>query len=270
MKVLMIGDIVGRAGRHIVTELLPKFKKEEDIDWVIANGENLAGGLGLNKKTLAEILEAGVDIVTSGNHIWHQKESVEILNRKDSPVLRPINYPPDTAGAGWRVFTNAYGRSILVISAIGRVFFRENLDCPFRAIDNVLNKELKQNAIDADSLDGIFVDFHAEATSEKVALANYLAGRVTAVCGTHTHIPTCDERIINDGTAYVTDLGMAGTVDSVLGVDKEIIIKQFLTQLPQRFVWKTSGATQLTGVVIKTKKGSNKALSIKRIFWQLD
>lgn len=261
----MLGDVVGRPGRRIVSELLPKFKKEHDIDWVIANGENLAGGLGLNKSTVQEMTEAGVDILTSGNHIWKQKDATELLTKKNSVVLRPQNYPPETPGSGWRIFTNSIGQTILVINLIGRVFFRENYDCPFRAADEILNKLVKQEGLNIDNLDGIFVDFHAETASEKQALGYYLGGRVTAVCGTHTHVPTCDEKLIDNKTAFVSDLGMCGAIDSILGVDKEVIIKQFLTQRHEYFVWKTSGQTIMSGVIVKTKKGSQKALSIKRI-----
>lgn len=270
MKVLMLGDIVARPGRNIVKELLAEFKNENGIDWVIANGENLAGGLGLNKKTAKEMFDAGVDILTSGNHIWKLDEAIGLLEKKDGHVLRPANYPPQNPGEGFRVFTNALGQKILVINLIGRVFFREDYDCPFRIVDEILDDKLKKEGINIKSLDGIFVDFHAEATSEKYAMAYHLSKRVTAVVGTHTHVATADEQILDDHTAYITDLGMTGATDTILGVEKDIVIKQFLTQLPQRFVWKTTGEKILSGVIIKTKKGSGKALSIERILLKLD
>ncbi len=270
MKVLMLGDIVSRPGRQIISALLPAYKKEHDIDWVIANGENMAGGIGLNKKTVQEILAAGVDVITSGNHVFRRSEAYEILPNKSYPILRPANYPPDTIGHGWRVFSNPLGQNILVINILGRVFFRDAYDCPFRAVDQILSQFALHQPQFINNLDGIFVDFHAESTSEKMSLGHYLTGRVTAVCGTHTHVATCDEKILDNSTAFVSDLGMVGAVDSTLGVDKNITIKQFLTQLPQKFMWKTTGPSKLTGVLIKTKKGSIKALSIKRISLEYD
>lgn len=270
MKILMLGDIVGRVGRRLITELLPKFRRQEKVDWVIANGENMAGGRGVNESTYKEMLNAGVDVLTSGNHVFKLKEATKVLNKKDTILLRPENYPPGTPGYGWKIFTNGLGQRIAVVNLIGRTFFKENFDCPFRAADKILNAlditQKQENQI----LDGIFVDFHAEATAEKVTFGHYLAGRVTAVVGTHTHIPTCDEQILADHTAYVTDLGMAGPLDSSLGMDKDISTKQYLTQLPQKFMWITSGPGTMTGVLIKTKKGSQKALSIKRISLELD
>jgi hypothetical protein len=270
MKVLMLGDIVSRPGRQLITELLLDYKQKNDIDWVIANGENLAGGVGLNKKTVQEMFAAGVDILTSGNHIFRRAEAYELLANKNYSILRPANYPPDTIGQGWRVFSNHLGQNILVINLLGRVFFRDSYDCPFRTADQILSQFASHHPQFVNNLDGIFIDFHAESTSEKISLANYLTGRVTAICGTHTHVPTCDEKILDDFTAFVSDLGMVGAVDSCLGVEKNITIKQFLTQLPQKFMWKTSGPSKLTGVLIKTKKGSIKALSIKRISLEFD
>lgn len=265
MQILMIGDVVGRVGRKTVAEILPAFKKENDIDWVIANGENLAGGIGLDRKTVEEMFKSGVDIITSGNHVFRKEEAEEILKKKNSPVLRPANYPPSNPGRGWGLFENALGQRIIVINIIGRVFFREDFDCPFRVVDNILENEIKNEGINIESIDAIVVDFHAEATSEKIAMGNFLDGRVTAVAGTHTHVATADETILPEGTAYISDLGMTGAVEGVLGVNKNAVIKQFLTQLPLKFVWKTSGPGKFCGAIIKTKKGSNKAISIRRI-----
>ncbi|MFA4931073.1 MAG: TIGR00282 family metallophosphoesterase [Patescibacteria group bacterium] len=270
MKVLMIGDVVGRVGRRLITELIPKYRREENIDWVIINGENLAGGRGVNENTYQEMIDAGVDIITSGNHVFKLKEATKILSKKDTKLLRPANYPPGVPGRGWQIFTNPLGHHIAVINLIGRTFFKENFDCPFRAADQILTEINLTTKQENKKLDGIYIDFHAEATAEKISFAHYLTGRVTAVVGTHTHIPTCDETILNDHTAYITDLGMAGPVDSSLGMEKEISIRQYLTQLPQKFMWKTSGPGVMTGVVIKTKKGDNRALSIKRFSAQLD
>ncbi len=266
----MIGDIVGRVGRKVVTELLPSFRNENNIDWVIANGENMAGGLGITKKTMDEMLDAGVDVFTSGNHIFRKAEASELLKKKDSPLLRPENYPAGTVGNGWKLFESALGQKIVVISLIGCVGFRECFDNPFQAVNRIFNEEFVKEGIVPDQLDGIFVDFHAETTSEKIAMLYHLDGRATAVCGTHTHVTTADEQVLPGGTAVICDLGMTGATDSVLGLNKEVVIKQFITQLPEKFMWKTTGPGKLAGVVIKTKKGSNKAVSIKRISLNLD
>ena len=266
----MIGDIVGRLGRKVVTELLPDFRKKNDIDWVIANGENMAGGIGVTKSTMTEMLNSGIDIVTSGNHVFRKDEASEILKKNDSVLIRPENYPKGTVGRGWKLFENALGQKIVVINIIGCVGFRECFDNPFQAVDRILNEEFKKEGIMTDKIDGIFVDFHAETTSEKIAMLYHLDGRVTAVCGTHTHVTTADEKVLPGGTAVICDLGMTGSTESVLGLNKEVVIKQFITQLPEKFMWKTTGAGKMSGVVIKTKKGSNKAISIKRISLNLD
>jgi len=260
MKILMIGDIVARPGRQIVESVLPEVRREYGIDWVVANGENLAGGRGLNRKTLKQITDAGVDVVTTGNHVWFNDEGVELLKKKSSPILRPANYPPDIPGRGWGLFTNALGQQLIVINLIGRVFMRENYDCPFRQTEKILNDIKNDPTIK--NIDAIVIDFHAEATAEKMALAKYFDGQVTAVIGTHTHVTTADAEILKKGTAYLTDLGMTGTMESILGVEEDIIIEQFLSQLPQKFVWKTSGRKKFNAMLIETKKGSIKALSI--------
>jgi len=263
MKILCIGDIVGRLGRQMIKESLSDIKKAEKIDWVIANGENLAGGRGLNKKTVKEMTDAGVDVITSGNHIWFNDEGVQLLENKKSQVLRPANYPPDAPGRGWDVFTNALGQRMVVINLIGRVFMRDCFDCPFRAADQILDEIIADKTLI--DLDAIVVDFHAEVTAEKRALAEHLDGQVTAVVGTHTHVQTNDAQILNQGTAFMTDLGMTGAYDSILGVKQVPIIKQFLTQRPQKFVWKTSGRKILSGCIIETKKGSVKAFSMSAV-----
>jgi hypothetical protein len=251
-------------------EKLREYRQKNNIDWVIANGENLAGGIGITKKTMEEMLDAGVDVITSGNHVFKKEDAEDILSNKKTKVLRPANYPPDVPGMGWKLFENDLGQRIIVINLIGRVFFRENFDCPFRTADQILAKEIKAEGIDIDLVDAILVDFHAEATGEKAGLANYLDGRISALAGTHTHVATADERILENGTAFVSDLGMTGVIDSNLGVDKKVVIKQFLTQLPKKFMWKTSGPTFSTGVVINLKKGSIKPLSIKRFLLKTD
>jgi metallophosphoesterase (TIGR00282 family) len=218
MKILAIGDIIGRPGRQIVHKLLGGLREQYEIDLIIANGENTAGGFGLSVSTAHELLGDGVDVITSGNHIWAQKDILPCLDA-DMPILRPLNYPPGVPGRGWLVTGK-----VMVVNLIGRTFMNDN-DCPFRAMDKLLAEIDPKPPI-------IFVDFHAEATSEKVAMGRYLDGRVSAVLGTHTHVGTIDTRILPGGTAYVTDIGMTGPLDSVIGDDVESVIKRFLTQMP--------------------------------------
>ncbi len=218
MKVLMIGDVIGRPGRKAVRTLVPTLRQQYGIDLVIANGENAAGGIGLTPSTAEELLASGVDVITSGNHIWHHKEIIPLLNGA-SPILRPLNFPPKAPGKGY-LFWN----QVLVVNLVGRTFMGE-FDCPFRAIDRLLEETKPQITV---------VDFHGEATSEKNALGLYLDGRVSAVLGTHTHIGTIDARILPKGTAFITDVGMVGPKDSVIGDDAEAVINRFLTQMPHR------------------------------------
>ena len=218
MKVLMIGDVIGRPGRKAVRTLVPTLRQQYGIDLVIANGENAAGGIGLTPSTAEELLASGVDVITSGNHIWHHKEIIPLLNGT-SPIIRPLNFPPKAPGKGY-LFWN----QVLVVNLVGRTFMGE-FDCPFRAIDRLLEETKPQITV---------VDFHGEATSEKNALGLYLDGRVSAVLGTHTHIGTIDARILPRGTAFITDVGMVGPKDSVIGDDAEAVINRFLTQMPHR------------------------------------
>ncbi|MBI4187324.1 MAG: TIGR00282 family metallophosphoesterase [Chloroflexi bacterium] len=254
MLILAIGDIVGKPGRKAVSELLPGLRHEYGLDMVIANGENAAGGLGLTPATAGELLDAGVDVLTSGNHIWAQKEIIPCLD-SDMPVLRPLNYPPGVPGRGYL----SLGR-VTVVNLMGRTFIG-NLDCPFRGMDRLLS-ELEPK------LPAIFVDFHAEATSEKVALGRYLDGRVSAVLGTHTHVGTIDARILPRGTAYVTDIGMTGPSDSVIGDDTEAVIERFLTAIPHRLsVGK--GRVVLNAILVEVN-GSGRATRIERICREVD
>lgn len=220
MKVLVIGDVIGKPGRVALSHVLPRLREQHSIDIVIANGENIAGGLGVTVKTLSELQSAGVDVVTSGNHIWHHREIVPHLE-DDRPLIRPLNYPPAAPGRGTHVV-----RGLLVVNLIGRTFMAP-YDCPFRAMDALL-------ADPPADVKAILVDFHAEATSEKVALGRYLDGRVAAVFGTHTHVGTIDSRILPGGTAYVTDIGMAGPIDSIIGDDPAMVLARFLTMIPGR------------------------------------
>ena len=254
MRILVIADIFGEPGREAVKKLLPEIKGEEKIDLCIANGENAAGGFGITPKIAEQLFSWGVDIITMGNHVWDRKEVLDIIN--DQRMIRPANYPPGVPGRGWTVVTVDKAARVGIINLSGRVYMG-NFDCPLRTADKVI-AELKNQA------DIIIVDMHGEITSEKVALGWYLDGRVSAVVGTHTHIPTADERILPGGTAYITDVGLTGSLDSVIGVKKEIIIQRFLTQMPVRFEEATANVV-LAGVVIDIDAESGKATAIKRI-----
>jgi metallophosphoesterase (TIGR00282 family) len=265
VKLLFIGDIVGQPGRRAVAELLPKLRQEHHLDFVIANGENSAGGSGITPKTAGEIFSAGVDVITSGDHLWDQKEVMELL-QSEKRFLRPLNYPPGTPGQGSAIFevrSSEFGvrNSIGVLNAQGRTFMPP-LENPFLlALDEV--KRLRQQT------KIIFVDFHAEATSEKIAFARMLDGQVSAVVGTHTHVQTADEQIFPGGTAYLTDAGFTGPHESVLGREIEPVLKRFLTGMPQRFEV-AKNRVLLHGAVIEIDDASGKALKIHRISQALD
>lgn len=250
----MLGDIVGRPGRRILRERLPKIKNDYSADFIIANGENSAGGNGITEKIAQELYISGIDFLTMGNHIWDNKDIFNFIDR-ETRMIRPANYPPDTPGRGYQIITiNNIDIGILNIS--GRTFMNP-LDCPFRTANNMIEEIKKCTNI-------IFVDFHAEATSEKIAMGLYLDGKVSAVVGTHTHVQTADNKILPNGTAYITDLGMTGPINSILGIDSERIIKKFITQLPVRFKV-ASGPAQINGVLIEIDKKSGKAINIERI-----
>lgn len=253
----MIGDIVGRTGRRALREVLPGLKKKLAIDFTIANGENAAGGLGITKKIFEEIIAYGVDIVTTGNHVWSKREILEFIDCEPH-LLRPANYPPETPGMGANIFETFKKVKIAVINLAGRVFL-ESIDCPFRKADELLCELQRHTKI-------IIIDFHAEATSEKVAMGWYLDGKVSAICGTHTHVQTADEQVLPGGTAYITDLGMTGTRQSVIGLNKEIAIQRFLTKLPQKYE-ATSGHYQFNAVEIDIDEKEGRALNIQRIFF---
>ncbi len=255
MLVLAIGDIVGRPGRRAIKELLPSLRQQYGLDLVVANGENAAGGLGITPATANELLEAGVDVITSGNHIWAQREIIPCLEG-EMPILRPLNYPPGVPGKGYM----AKGRA-MVVSLIGRTFM-SNFDSPFRTMDELLDKLKPKPAV-------IIVDFHAEATSEKVAMGRYLDGRVSAVLGTHTHIGTIDARLLPQGTAYVTDIGMTGPMDSVIGDDIEAVIQRFLTIIPHRLSV-GEGKIELNAILVKVDENSGRAVSIDRIHQEME
>ncbi len=255
MRLLMIGDIVGRSGRRAIKDNLSELKREFDLDLIVANGENAAGGSGITKDVAQELFSAGVDVLTMGNHVWNIREAYEYIN-SEPRIIRPANYPPGTPGNGSNVFETRRKVKVAVINLAGRVFL-QSLDCPFRKVDEILPRVKKAAQV-------VVVDFHAEATSEKIAMGWYLAGRVSAVVGTHTHVQTADERILPGGTAYITDLGMTGPFDSVLGVKKEIVIEKFKSQLPQRFVV-ASGPYQFNAVMIDIDEYTGEAYAIQRI-----
>jgi metallophosphoesterase (TIGR00282 family) len=254
MLVLAIGDIVGKPGRQAVHALVPDLRKEYGIDLVIANGENAAGGFGLTVGTAQELLDDGVNIITSGNHIWAQKEIIPYLD-EDVPVLRPLNYPPGVPGRGYLLKNR-----VMVVNLMGRTFMN-NLDCPFRAMDTLLEGLSSKTKV-------IIVDFHAEATSEKVAMGHYLDGRVSAVLGTHTHVGTIDARILPGGTAYVTDIGMTGPDDSIIGDDAEAVIQRFLTMMPHRLSV-GRGKPLFNAIMVVVDEKSGRATSIERISREL-
>lgn len=255
MNILFVGDIVGKPGRKAVKELLPSIMKEFAISFTVANAENAAGGRGLNRDVLEELLSLEIDVLTMGNHVWDNKD---IFNFVDDEVrlIRPINFPPHCPGQGYHIFTTGINQKVAVINAMGRVFMSP-LDCPFRAVEQVLD-EIKDQA------DVILVDLHAEATSEKLAFAHYFAGRVSAVLGTHTHVQTSDERILGGKTAYITDLGMTGPQDSILGMEKEMVIQKIIYQRPVRLEV-AKGPLQFEGVVITLDDNNGIATGIYRI-----
>ncbi len=262
MKLLFIGDIVGSPGRRAVTELVPKLRRQHGLDFVIANGENSAGGNGITPRIADEIFSAGVDVITSGDHLWDQKEVIELLNN-EKRFIRPLNYPAGTPGQGSAVFEvhnpslkSRVPNLIAVINVQGRTFMAD-LENPFHAARAEVERLRQQTKI-------IFVDVHAEATSEKIALARMLDGQVSAVVGTHTHVQTADEQIFPGGTAYLTDAGFTGPHESVLGREIQPVIQRFLTSTPQRFEV-AKERVLLNGVVVEIDEISGKAVAIERV-----
>lgn len=257
MRILFVGDIFGRPGRTIFKELIPELVATHAVDLLIANAENAAAGFGLTPALADELLDLGVDVLTTGNHVWDKREIIEFFQSSDggaARVLRPANYPAGTPGHGVFEGATRAGVPYAVINLQGRVFLPDN-DDPFRKADALLS-EIQARVI--------LVDFHAEATSEKVAMGWYLDGRVTAVLGTHTHIPTADTRVLPGGTAYQTDVGMTGPYDSVIGVQKELVLQRFLTQMPSR--WEPAqGDTQLCAVLIDCDPATGRATAVERI-----
>lgn len=255
VNILFIGDIIGKPGRQALSRELDRLVDRYSVDLVIANGENAAGGFGLTIDVAKELFSLGIDCLTSGNHIWDKKEQVQHI-LADPRITRPANYPDGTPGSGSAIFTTPGGVKIAVLNLEGRVYMK-NLDCPFRIADREIERLRQEAKI-------IFLDFHAEATSEKSALGWYLDGRISALIGTHTHVQTADERVLPQGTAFMTDAGMTGSIDSVIGMGKEETIHRFLTQLPAKFEVAKKNI-HLNAAVISIDENSGKALKIERI-----
>jgi len=255
MKVLLIGDITGSPGRKILGARLQGLCKKEGVGFVIANAENAAGGSGVTPSVAKELFSYGIDVLTSGDHIWKKKEIVGFIAREKG-LLRPANYPKETPGLGAAVYDTKDGEKIGAINLLGRVFMQA-VDCPFRRALECVEELKEETKI-------IFVDIHAEATSEKVALGWYLDGKVSCVFGTHTHVQTADEKILPKGSAYITDLGMTGPCDSVIGRDKEAVLERFVTQMPVRFEM-AQNDIRIQGAIVEIDIKTGKAVSIRRV-----
>jgi 2',3'-cyclic-nucleotide 2'-phosphodiesterase len=255
MKVLCIGDVMGEPGRRTLARMVPRLVAQRQIDAVIANGENVAGGFGITRELAEELFETGVSVITTGNHAWDKKEAVEYFSHEPR-LLRPGNYPPGVPGNGSVVFETASGERLAVLQLMGRVYM-PTLDCPFQVAKRELSRLKRETS-------AIIVDMHAETTSEKMAMGHYLDGEVTAVVGTHTHVQTADEQILPKGTAYITDIGMTGPLHSVIGVKKELAIEKFLTGMPKRFEV-ASGPSVFCAVLLELDAHLGKAVAFERI-----
>lgn len=256
MNILCIGDIVGRPGREHFEKVIKPLKEEFSVDIVVVNGENASGGAGIIPRVADQLLASGADVITLGDHAWDRREIYPYLN-ENPRIIRPANFPDGSPGKGWCVVKSSSGMKFAVINLLGRVFMRYNVDCPFKMFDEIVNGIKKETPI-------LVVDMHAETTSEKVAFGHYADGRASIIFGTHTHIQTADEQILQGKTAYITDLGMSGPYDSVIGQNKENIIQRFLTSMPQKFEVAKEGVL-LSGVLVSVDEKSGKAKSIVRI-----
>ncbi|MDD5340987.1 MAG: TIGR00282 family metallophosphoesterase [Patescibacteria group bacterium] len=263
IKIIFLGDIFGRIGRQGIIKALPELKKEYKPDVIIANAENLAHGHGITRNSLNEMIAAGIDFFTSGNHIFDKPDGEFILAEKDMPIIRPANYIEAVPGTGERILKIGQ-HQLLVLNLMGRVFFQDEYKNPFKVADEILEKHK------GEPLNGIIVDFHAEATSEKVALGYHLDGRVSAVIGTHTHVMTADEKILKNGTAYISDVGMTGASESVIGLDKDEVVQNFLTDGGMSAEIPESGICQISGVYLEINPDSKLATKIKVINKQVD
>ena len=260
MRILILGDVVGRPARRAMRDILPELIEREKADLVIANAENAAGGMGVDIKSAKELFSAGVHVLTSGNHIWKKKEIYSFLDEHET-LIRPANFPAGAPGRGWCFWRHNELRAV-IINLQGRVFMPNHVEDPFRCVDGLLQNHGRLAPV-------IIVDMHGEATSEKTAMGWYLDGRASVVYGTHTHVPTADERILPNGTAYITDIGMCGPLDSVIGMEREVVIQGFLTQLPRQFeVAKDNVALQ--GIIADIDEKNGRAREIRRLraHWQ--
>lgn len=259
IKILFFGDIIGKPGRNAIKKILPGLKNQYQPNLIIANVENLAHGLGVTSSTLNEMIEAGIDVFTSGNHIFDKlEEATALLNKPNSPLLRPLNYPQNDPGKGAKII-NIENTKIAIISLQGRVFMKEDIADPFSETKKFINENKKEVKI-------FIIDFHADATSEKVALMHYLDGEVSAILGTHTHVPTADSKITKEGTAYITDVGMTGPIDSIIGQKKEPIIQQYLTQISQKKDVPEDGEQEINAVYLEIDGNTGKAIKIEKIY----
>lgn len=256
MNVLMVGDVYARPGRRVLRETLGEIQSRHGIDFTVVNVENAAGGFGITEKVLEEFRALPIDAMTSGNHIWDKREALDFIDGNPD-LLRPHNYPADTPGSGWYACDGPGGVRVGVLNLMGQIFMNPTLDSPFDLVDEVLENE-------AGGMDVLLVDFHAETTSEKVAMGWHLDGRVAAVVGTHTHIPTADERILPGGTAYITDLGMTGCYDSVIGSDRNAVLKRMVHKLHARLDPATGDAS-LCGVIVEVDESTGLSRNIQRI-----
>ncbi|MDH3688841.1 MAG: TIGR00282 family metallophosphoesterase [Gammaproteobacteria bacterium] len=256
MKILFVGDVVGKPGRRVLFANLDDLQTQHGFDLVIVNAENAAGGFGVTRKIVDEFLSRGVDVLTSGNHIWDKREALDFID-EEPRLLRPHNYPPGTPGSGWHVAHTEKGIPVGILNIMGTVFMQPTLGCPFRCADQLLQDS-------AEELPTVIVDFHAEATSEKVAMGWHLDGRVSAVLGSHTHVPTADERILPGGTAYISDVGMTGCYDSIIGMDTAGVLKRFVHKLPDRFAV-AQGMGTLCGAIVTVDDASGRSIHIERV-----
>jgi hypothetical protein len=259
VRILFFGDIVGRSGRKAIVENLSSLKTQHKIDFVIANCDNASGGFGINRNTYQELIDCGIDVLTGGDHIWDQREITSFINDVKR-ILRPLNFPKSAPGIGARIFLDSLNRKVLVIHLLGQVFMKYNLSCPFEAVENILQENRLKKDVDA-----VFVDFHAEATSEKMAMGKFLDGKVSAVIGTHTHIPTSDIHIMNNGTAYQTDCGMCGDYNSIIGMEKTVPLQHFIHKRKFDKMEPAKGEATICATVIEIDEKSGLAKNIYSI-----
>ncbi|MBH90227.1 MAG: TIGR00282 family metallophosphoesterase [Magnetovibrio sp.] len=258
MNILMCGDVLGKSGRRAILDNIESLRFQLKTDFIIVNGENAAHGFGITEKICKSFYEVGVDVITTGNHVWDQRELMNYID-SDPKLLRPMNYPRGTPGAGYGIFETVTGKTILVMNLMGRLFM-DSLDDPFQAVDSMLNKFILSKDVDA-----IFIDIHAETTSEKMAMGHYCDGRASVVVGTHTHVPTADAQVLMGGTAYQTDVGMCGDYNSVIGMRKESAIARFTKQVPTPRIEPMDGEATLCGVFVEINENTGLAESIEPI-----